>query len=105
MKTVRTLLAAGSEVDHARSNGDTALLVAAEGGHAEVTEALAEAGADVNHAANAGATALHVAALTAVWRWFECCWRPALTSTASPTMASPPCQSREPITMRRRCRP
>ena len=62
VETVRALVEAGAEVNHADNEGLTALHGAAAYGHVEVTKALLEAGAEVNRADNEGYTALHRAA-------------------------------------------
>ena len=64
VETLRALLVAGAEVNHATNSGCTVLQVAAQDGHTEALRALREAGAEVNQATNAGWTALHVAAHT-----------------------------------------
>jgi ankyrin repeat protein len=57
------LLAAGAEVDHASNDGETALILAAQGGHGhvEVIQALVTAGADPHRANNSGHTPLAAA--------------------------------------------
>jgi ankyrin repeat protein len=55
------LLAAGAEVDHASNDGETALILAAQGGHVEVIQALVTAGADPHRANNSGHTPLAAA--------------------------------------------
>ena len=62
VETIRTLVAANAEVNHADNKGKTALHAAAEEGHVEAMQALLTAGAEVNHADNDGWTALHAAA-------------------------------------------
>ena len=47
---VAALLAAGAEVDKAKADGATALMIAAQHGHAAVVLALLAAGADVDKA-------------------------------------------------------
>jgi TonB family protein len=62
-QAVRDLLAAGAPaVDAADATGRTALMLAVEGGHDEIVEALLEAGAGVDRQDEAGETALHLAA-------------------------------------------
>jgi hypothetical protein len=61
-ETVRALLEAGAEVDHADNLGGTALYGAACHGHVEALQALLAAGAEVDHADNNGWTALGAAA-------------------------------------------
>jgi hypothetical protein len=61
-ETVRALLEAGAEVDHANILGETALELAACFGHVEALQALLAAGAEVDHANNLGVTALGLAA-------------------------------------------
>jgi hypothetical protein len=62
-ETVRALLEAGAEVDHADILGETALDLAACFGHVEALQALLEAGAEVDHVDSNGWTALWGAAL------------------------------------------
>ena len=52
----------GADVNMFDASGNTALIVAAQKGHLNITEALIEAGADVNLASTSGDTALIVAA-------------------------------------------
>jgi ferritin-like metal-binding protein YciE len=60
---VAALLAAGAEVDRAKADyGVTALILAAQNGHAAVVAALLAAGAEVNQAKADGVTALILAA-------------------------------------------
>jgi hypothetical protein len=63
VETVRALLRSGAEVNHADSNGSTALFAAAFNGQVEAVEALAQAGALVDHADNGGWTPLWGASL------------------------------------------
>ena len=57
------LIAEGASVNHANRLGDTALIHAADKGHAEVVRALLDVdGIDVNYSNNAGSTALSLAA-------------------------------------------
>ena len=60
---VRALLGAGAEVNAARGDGATALLLASQNGHPEVVVALLRARADVNARDGYGDTALMAAAL------------------------------------------
>eukprot|EP00966_Prymnesium_polylepis_P273578 6320027-Prymnesium_polylepis.1 len=53
------LLKAGAQTEARDANGKTALLVAAEGGHADLCSTLAEEGADVNSSDISGWQALH----------------------------------------------
>jgi hypothetical protein len=62
VETVRALVEAGAEVDHADTNGRTALWSAALNGQAEATLALLVAGAEVDHADKNEWTALIAAA-------------------------------------------
>jgi hypothetical protein len=62
VETVRALVEAGAEVDHASNDGHTALWVAALHGQVEALQALLAAGAEVDLADNDGWTALWVAA-------------------------------------------
>ena len=48
-------------MDRGRFNGDTALVMAAQNGHAEVVDELLARGAEVNKAATDGVTPLFVA--------------------------------------------
>jgi hypothetical protein len=61
VETLRALVAAGAEVDHAGNTGFTALYAAALCGHVEAIQALLSAGADLNRAANDGCTPLAIA--------------------------------------------
>ena len=56
--TVRSLLDAGTDVDHANKNGFTALLYASKNGHTETVQILLAAGAKVEHVDEDGNTAL-----------------------------------------------
>ena len=60
------MLAAGADVNQAKTDGATPLFIAAQNGHAEVVAQLLAAGADVNKAPTSGfyseATALYIAA-------------------------------------------
>jgi len=57
--SVKLLLAQpGVKLDETHDGGDTALMVAAEGGHAEIVEMLLKAGADVSITDEAGETAI-----------------------------------------------
>ena len=62
VETIRALVAAGAEVDHANDEGETAFWAAAMHGHVEALQTLLEAGAEVDHVTNRGYTALHAAA-------------------------------------------
>jgi ankyrin repeat protein len=53
---------AGADVNKARNNGATPLLMAAQFGNETLVRALIKAGADVNRASNEGVTPLFVAA-------------------------------------------
>ncbi len=57
---VKSLLAAGADVNIKNQEGDTALILAAMKGHDEVVMVLIDAGADVNIKSNHGLTALSV---------------------------------------------
>jgi len=59
---VKSLLAAGAEVDAKDEKGITALLYASSEGHPQTVEALLDAGAEVDAPANDGMTALMVVA-------------------------------------------
>ena len=48
LATVRTLLAAGAELETRNGAGRTALMLAAQGGHTAVVQALSAAGADID---------------------------------------------------------
>jgi hypothetical protein len=54
VETIRALVAANAEVDHADNDGWTALYSAAQEGHVEAIQALLTAGAEVNHVVNGG---------------------------------------------------
>ena len=58
---VREMLRAGVDVDARDRHGQTALMLAAQRGHGEVTALLVEAGADLNVAAKYNLTALMLA--------------------------------------------
>jgi TonB family protein len=63
LEAVRDLLAEGvADVDGTDARGWTALMLAVEGGHHEIVEALVDAGAEVDGRNDAGETALHLAA-------------------------------------------
>ena len=62
VETVRALLAAGAEVDHVDTEGETALDGAACHGKVDAMRALLAAGAEVDHVDNLGSTALDGAA-------------------------------------------
>ena len=62
VETVRALVAAGAEVDHADNLGETALDGAACHGKVDAMRALLAAGAEVDHVDNLGWTALNAAA-------------------------------------------
>ena len=59
---IRTLLAAGADVDAADASGFTPLHVAAAQGHADAVKALLAAGADIEAVTDKGHTPLHAAA-------------------------------------------
>lgn len=61
MESLRNLILGGADVNAKTDAGQTALMFAAYGGHAEVTGQLLEAGADVNAKSNDGQTALVLA--------------------------------------------
>ena len=61
LTVVRLLLEAGADVNAAKADGATALMVAAFNGHSEVVRLLLEAGADKNAAREDGVTALMAA--------------------------------------------
>ena len=61
LRQVDLLLQAGADVNEADANGNTALIVAARMGQADIVRRLLEAGAGVDPANNAGLTALHMA--------------------------------------------
>jgi ankyrin repeat protein len=63
LRQVNALLQAGTDVNEADANGNTALLVAARMGQAGIVRRLLEAGADVNLANHNGLTSLHMAVL------------------------------------------
>jgi ankyrin repeat protein len=58
---VKSLIAAGEDVNGKTDDGETALMWAVWGDHAEVVEALLTAGAEVNAKAKDGRTALKIA--------------------------------------------
>lgn len=58
---VKTLLAAGADMEAKGGNGGTALIMASGAGHAKVVRALLAAGADVKAMDKKGNTALMVA--------------------------------------------
>ena len=58
---VKSLIAAGADVNAKNNNGETALMWASYKGHAEVVEALLAARADVNAKTDDGETALMLA--------------------------------------------
>ena len=58
---VNALLAARADVNAKNNNGDTALMYAVSGDHAEVVQALLAARADVNAKSRKGWTALKIA--------------------------------------------
>jgi len=60
---VRALLAKGAAVDTANTDGATALVAAAYGGHVEATRALLDGGADASVKDKAGRTPLMASAL------------------------------------------
>lgn len=62
VETLRALVAAGADANHANNTVETALTKAAQSGNLVLIQALLEAGAAVNHADNHGRTALTVAA-------------------------------------------
>ncbi len=66
IETVRLLLAAGVPID-SRSRGQTALIAAIRGQHAELTQMLIDAGANVNAADDNNATPLYFAAEKCSW--------------------------------------
>ncbi len=61
-QTVAQLLAQGASVNAERSNGATALMIAAKNGHTEIVSVLLAQGADANARASNGFTALMIAA-------------------------------------------
>lgn len=66
MDTVRLLLAAGVPID-SRSQGQTALIAAIDGGYRKLTPMLIDAGANVNIADDNNATPLYFAAQRCTW--------------------------------------
>ena len=58
LNVIESLIQAGADINKAKNNGYTALMVASEKGHAAIVEALIQAGADIDKAANNGYTAL-----------------------------------------------
>jgi len=62
IKSVRSLLASGIDVDTTNSDGTTALMKAAQEGHTDVAKALIAAKADINAKITNGATVLIIAA-------------------------------------------
>ena len=66
---VRTLLAAGADINEVDENGRTALMMASDYGHAPVVRLLIEAGADLEKADKGGDTALEIACRE---RSFDC---------------------------------
>jgi ankyrin repeat protein len=63
LRQADTLLRAGADVNEADANGNTALMVAARMGQADIVRRLLEAGARVDPASRVGLTALHMAVL------------------------------------------
>ena len=59
---VRSLLTTGTRPDMRARNGDTALLLAARGGNAQIAQLLVDAGANTRTTDDLGDTALHIAA-------------------------------------------
>ena len=55
------LVGAGAAIDRKTNSGETALIAAAQAGHADIVEALLAAGADANDAPSDGSTALRLA--------------------------------------------
>ena len=63
LQRLRQLLAHGAPLDQLDRYGQTALMLAAARGHAEVAQWLAECGANLNHTAKYGLSALMLAVL------------------------------------------
>src|SRR5437762_231505 len=61
-EAIRTLLAAGANVNTINNDGATALMAAAHNGHSNIVGQLIDAKANVNAVNNAGVTALMAAA-------------------------------------------
>ena len=57
----RLLVEAGADIDMAKDNGATPLLIASQEGHKEVVKTLLDLGADANLAMTEGTTPLQIA--------------------------------------------
>ena len=68
LNTVSLLLGRGASLELTEDRGRTALMIAAERGHAEIVQTLLEAGADGKHKDGGGMTAVDLAANDTVRR-------------------------------------
>ena len=109
VETLRALVEAGAEVNHADHHGSTALYAAAHNGRWRPYGRCWWQGRRWTTQTTLGALLSLQQRAKATWRLCGCSWRRALTPTTLPTTVVRPWHPREPITTRRRrwpsCKP